>query len=135
VLARDCTAETEWDDFVRRVPWATVHHAFRYGRLLASCFSCLRPNYRLIEADGRLLAAIPLMQFSVGGMFTSLQSLPFDIYGGPLLRPDHQDDPALHQAIARDLDAQAARLGAFEVRLSIPRSGRRWRESAGWRTR
>jgi len=120
VLARGCTAEAEWDEFVRGVPWATVHHAFRYGRLLASCFGYLRPIYRLIEADGRILAAVPLMQFSVGGLFKSLQSLPFNIYGGPLLQPDHQDDPVLHQAIARDLDAQAARLGAFEVRLSIP---------------
>lgn len=120
MLARDCTAEAEWDEFVRGIPWATVHHAFRYGRLLASCFGYLRPIYRMIEADGRILAALPLMQFSVGGLFTSLQSLPFDIYGGPLLRPDHQDDPALHQALVRDLDAQAARLGAFEVRLSIP---------------
>ncbi len=120
MLARDCTTEAEWDGFVRAIPWATVHHAFRYGRLLASSFGYLRPIYRVIEADGRILAALPLMQFSVGGLFTSLQSLPFDIYGGPLLRPDHQDDSALHQVLVRDLDAQAARLGAFEVRLSIP---------------
>lgn len=119
-MGRDCTAETEWDNFVRVVPWATVHHSFRYGKLLASCFGYLRPIYRLIEADGRVLAAVPLMQFTVGGLFTSLQSLPFDIYGGPLLHPDHQDDSALHQAIADELDAEAARLGAFEVRLSIP---------------
>lgn len=129
MLARDCTSEAEWDEFVRGVPWATVHHAFRYGRLLASCFGYLHPIYRLIEADGRVLAAVPLMQFSVGGLFTSLQSLPFDIYGGPLLRPDYQDDPLLHQAIVRDLDAVAARRGAFEVRLSIPASA----PSAVWR--
>jgi hypothetical protein len=122
LLARDCTVDTEWDDFVRAVPWATAHHAFRYGRLLASCFAYLRPIYRMIEADGQVVAALPLMQFSVGGPFRSLQSLPFDIYGGPLLRPDHEDDLALHEAIARDLDAQAARLGAFEVRLSMPAS-------------
>ncbi len=120
MLARDCTAEAEWDELVRRVPWTTVHHAFRYGRLLAACFGYLRPAYRVIEVDGRIVAAVPLMHFAVGGPFTSLQSLPFDIYGGPLLLPERQDDPALHQAIARDLDAEAARAGAYELRLSIP---------------
>ena len=130
MLARDCTAEAEWDELVRGVPWATVHHAYRYGRLLEACFGYLRPAYRVIEADGRLVAAVPLMQFAVGGLFTSLQSLPFDIYGGPLLRPDRQDDPALHRAIARDLDNEAARVGAFELRLSIPVSA----PPAVWRT-
>ena len=129
VLARGCTTETEWDDFVRGIPWATVHHAFRYGRLLATCFSYLRPAYRLIESHGSLVAAIPLMQFSVGRLCSSLQSLPFDIYGGPLLHPDHLEDRDLYRAIARDTDAEAARLGAFEVRFSIPVSA----PSAVWR--
>jgi hypothetical protein len=120
VFARECTAESEWDELVRSVPWATVHHAFRYGRLLASCFGYLRPVYRLIQADGRAVAAVPLMQVSIGPFCSSLQSLPFDIYGGLLLHPDHQEDPDLHQAIARDIHAEAGRLGAFEVRLSIP---------------
>jgi CelD/BcsL family acetyltransferase involved in cellulose biosynthesis len=119
MLARECTAEAEWDEFVREVPWATVHHAFRYGRLLTSCFGYLRPVYRMVEAEGRILAAVPLMEFSVAG-FRSLQSLPFDIYGGPLLRSERQDDAALHHAIARDLETEACRLGAFELRLSIP---------------
>lgn len=120
MLARDCTAEAEWDEFARGVPWATVHHAFRYGRLLARCFGYLEPHYRAIEDGGRIVAAIPLMRFSAGGIYTSLQSLPFDIYGGPLPAPGYEDEPDLHRAIARDLDAQAARFGAFEVRLSLP---------------
>jgi len=120
VLARDCTDEAEWDAFVRGIPWATVHHAFRYGRLLAACFGYLRPAYRLIELGGRPIAGIPLMEFSIGRLCSSLQCLPFDIYGGPLLHPDHLEDPELHQAVARDVDARAARVGAFEARFSIP---------------
>jgi len=120
VFARECANESVWDDFVREVPWATVHHAFRYGRLLADCFGYLRPVYRLIEARGRALAAVPLMRFSAAPFCSSLQSLPFDIYGGLLLHPDREEDPDLHEAVARDIHAQAARLGAFEVRLSMP---------------
>ena len=120
MFARECTNESEWDEFVREVPWATAHHAFRYGQLLASCFGYLRPAYRLIEASGRALAAVPLMHFSVAPFCSSLQALPFDIYGGLLLHPDQQENPDLHQALARDIHAQAARLGAFEVRLSLP---------------
>ena len=120
MLARDCADEAEWDALVRGIPWATVHHAFGYGRLLAACFGYLRPAYRLIESGGRPIAGIPLMQLSIGRVCSSLQCLPFDIYGAPLLHPDHLEDPELHQAIARDVDAQAARVGAFEARFSIP---------------
>jgi nucleoside-diphosphate-sugar epimerase len=120
VLARDCTDEAKWDEFVRGISWATVHHAFRYGQLLSRCFGYLRPAYRLIEADGCAVAGLPLMEFSVGRLWRSLQSLPFDIYGGLLIHPDHIENAELHRAIARDLDAEAAKHGAFEVRLSIP---------------
>jgi GNAT acetyltransferase-like protein len=120
VIAQTCTKEVEWDEFVHRVPWATAHHAFRYGRLLAACFGYLRPAYRVVVAGGQILAGIPLMEFSVSRVFRSLQSLPFDIYGGPLLDPEHLDDPDLHRVISRDVDEQAARIGAFEARFSIP---------------
>ncbi|HEX5385136.1 MAG TPA: GNAT family N-acetyltransferase [Gemmatimonadales bacterium] len=97
-----------------------MHHAYRYGRLLAASFGYLRQDYRVIESRGTIMAAIPLMQFSVGRLCRSLQSLPFDIYGGPVLHPDHTDDADLHRAIARDVDELAGRRGAFEVRFSIP---------------
>ncbi|HET7601134.1 MAG TPA: GNAT family N-acetyltransferase [Gemmatimonadales bacterium] len=119
-IARDCSDEAEWDGFVREIPWATAHHALRYGTLLARSFGYLRPIYRLIERDGRPVGGIPLMRFDAAGIWTALHSLPFDIYGGPLIHPDHLDDPDLHRGIAAEIDALAARCRAFEVRFSIP---------------
>jgi hypothetical protein len=120
MVARPCTDDAEWDEFVGTIPWATAHHAFRYGQLLASSFAYLRPVYQLIEANGSPIAVIPLTQFSVGGLWSSLQSLPFDIYGAPLLHPEHLEDPDLHRTIAQTVNAVARRLGAFEARFSIP---------------
>ncbi len=118
--ARGCTDEAEWDEFVSRVPWATAHHGFRYGRLLSECFAYLRPAHRGVFVGGRLVAGVPLMEFSVGRIFHSLQSLPFDIYGGPLFDPAHLEDPDVHRVLASDIDGEARRIGAYESRFSIP---------------
>jgi hypothetical protein len=39
MVARACTDDAEWDEFVGTIPWATAHHAFRYGQLLASAYA------------------------------------------------------------------------------------------------
>lgn len=120
MLARSCEDAAEWDELVARVPWTTVHHAFGYGRLLAECFGYLRPAYRLIDSGGRPIAGLPLVLFAAGGPLRSLQALPFDIYGGVLLDPEHEDDPDLAAAVSAEIDAAARRAGAFEARFSIP---------------
>jgi len=119
-VSRPCVNGDEWDRFLDRIPWATAQHAFGYGAVLASCFRYVRPEYRVFESGGRIVAALPLMRFRAGGPFRALYSLVFSMYGGPLVPPEHQDDPTLLNRISEEIDREAARFGAFEARFTVP---------------
>jgi hypothetical protein len=121
VLAiRSCREEAEWDALLERVPWAVPQQAFGFGRALAACFGYLRPDYRLLESHGRVVAGLPLVRFAPGGPFRAIHSLSFDITAGPLVDPERVEDRELLQALAGEVDAIAARERAFEARVSVP---------------
>lgn len=119
---RSCRDATEWDALLERVPWAVPQQAFGFGRALAGCFGYLRPDYRLLESHGRVVAGLPLVRFAPGGPFRAIHSLSFDITAGPLVDPEWAEDPELLQALGGEVDAAAAREHAFEARVSVPAS-------------
>ena len=81
VIIQRCENAAEWDEFVGCVPWSTPQHAFVWGQTLASCFSHVRPVYRLFYSYGGVVAGLPLIRFSAGWPFRALYSLVFDSYG------------------------------------------------------
>jgi len=117
---RLCTNAAEWDKFVESIPWTTPQHFFVWGETLASCFSYLRMAYRLLCENGEIVAALPLIRFTAVPPFRACYSLSFDSYGGPLIKPEYLDDPELLSTISYEIDSEAARQKAFEVRFSLP---------------
>lgn len=120
IIARPCLDSAEWDGFVNLVPWAAPQHAFSWGRIFTTCFVYASQAYRLFYREDQAVAGLPLIRFSVGWPFRGVYSLMFDSYGGPLIHPDHLDDPELHLKISEEIDAEASGFGAFEARFSVP---------------
>jgi hypothetical protein len=120
IATRSCRDPAEWDALLARVPWAVPQQAFGFGRALSDCFGYLRPDYRVLESDGRVVAGLPLVRFAPGGPFRAIHSLPFDITAGPLIETERLEDRELLEALAGEVDDAAARERAFEARLSIP---------------
>ncbi len=120
ITIRSCRDAAEWDVLLERVPWAVPQQAFGFGRALAECFGYLRPDYRLLESHGRIVAGLPLVRFAPGGPFRAIHSLSFDITAGPLVDPEWVEDHDLLRALECEVDAAAARERAFEARVSVP---------------
>ena len=120
IASRSCRDAAEWDALLERVPWAVPQQAFGFGRALAGCFGYLRPDYRVFESQGRVVAGLPLVRFAPGGPFRAIHSLSFDITAGPLVDPERVEDHDLLEALADEVDDVAARERAFEARVSVP---------------
>jgi hypothetical protein len=118
-VSKAVTAET-WERFVAEVPWASPQHRAAWGEALSASFSFIKPEYRIFFDGARAVGGIPLMHFSVGGVLHSIQSSAFDSGGGPLVVDDYLENESLFEAIFREIDAHAHRVGAFEARLILP---------------
>lgn len=87
-------------------PGSTAQHTFGFGRALESCFSFLQQQYRLVSSDDQVVAALPVMRFSVGGRLQAIQCLPFRMYGAPLIDPAYPEQEMLIAAVAAEIDAE-----------------------------
>ena len=113
-------ADEEWDRLADEIPWSTAQQRIAYGRALDGSFGFLQASYCLFYRDGAPLAGLPLFRFAPVKPFVALYSLPFDMYGGPLIRPDSLNDTALKGAIRAHLEREAEAQGAFELCISTP---------------
>ncbi|MHC4946964.1 MAG: GNAT family N-acetyltransferase [Planctomycetota bacterium] len=120
ITCEPCTDAATWARLADAVPWATPQHAFAYGRTLETCFGYLRARHLVFRRAGVAVAGLPLIRLSAGWPFRAIYSSVFDSYGGPVVRPDHLGDPALHEAVSAALDREARAFGAFEARVAIP---------------
>jgi hypothetical protein len=112
--------ERDWDLLVQTIPWATAQHCFGYARALDESFRFLQPCYSLFYAEGTPVAGLPLFRFAPIRPFHALYSLPFDMYGGPLIRPDYLDDSQLFNAIGQQIKEEAEAFDAFEAGFAMP---------------
>ena len=119
IVARSVSG-TEWDDFVKNIPWASPQHRFAWGSALATSFGYIGLHYRVLRHNDHAVAGIPLMRFSVGGPIRALHSSAFDSYGGPLIDPRYLDDAAVAATLLREIDVEARSSRAFEARITFP---------------
>ncbi|MFZ5609474.1 MAG: FemAB family XrtA/PEP-CTERM system-associated protein [Pseudomonadota bacterium] len=89
-----------WDAFVADHPAGTPFHLTAWGRAIAATFGhdC---HYLYAERDGAVAGVLPLIHIKSRIFGSSLISVAFAVYGGPLFH-----DPETHQA----LEAEAVRL-------------------------
>jgi FemAB-related protein (PEP-CTERM system-associated) len=95
----DAASHARWDDFVSRCPEATFFHRAGWQAVIEAAFG--HPTWFMYaEADGQILAILPLAQIKSRWFGNTLCSLPFCVYGG-IASMDQQAADAL------DLAAQA----------------------------
>lgn len=118
-VVRDLTDgdRARWDDFVSRHPQATFFHRVGWKKVIEDSFSH-DAHYIYVERAGAITGILPLVHVSSRLFGSSLISIPFGVYGGPLA-----DDAQSHDL----LDARAI---ALSDRLNVEYLEYRSREPA-----
>ena len=107
IVAADAADRADWDAYVNAHPQATVFHRYAWREVLQEGLG-YEPEYLMAKEDGRVRGVLPLMCVRSRLYGTTLVSLPFCAYGGPLA-DDAQALQALDehaQALARERRAK-----------------------------
>ena len=123
----DDRAAAAWDDFVSRHPDGTFFHGAAWREVIAAAFGH-RPHYLLAERDGAVVGVLPLAHLRSRLFGSTLVSVPFCVYGGPLAA-DAEAFAALADAAAALI--APARASAVELRLRAP-PPEDWLDPAEW---
>jgi FemAB-related protein (PEP-CTERM system-associated) len=91
--------ESRWDAFVEAHAWGSPMHLIAWRHVIEESFG-YKPQYLLMEQDGRIRAVLPL--FLVDTLLTGkvLLSTPFAVYGGVLADSD-EASRAMHEHVRR----------------------------------
>ncbi len=98
-----------WDEYVRGHPQATVFHLFSWHDVLVDALG-YAPEHLIAIAEGRICGVLPLMCVRSRLYGTSLVSLPFCAYGGPIV-----DDARTLKALDERAQARACEYDAKYV--------------------
>ena len=79
----DETREGAWDEFVAAHPDGTFFHRAAWRRVVEQAFGH-RTHYLLAERDGAVTGVLPLGHVRSVLFGSTLISVPFCVYGGPL---------------------------------------------------
>ena len=126
----DTAGEAAWDAFVAAHPHGTFFHRAAWRHVIERAFGH-RTHYLMAERDGAIVGVLPVGHVRSALFGSTLISVPFCVYGGPLAV-----EPEAFAALA---EAGAAllpqtRASALEFRfLSLPPEG--WLDPAQWITR
>jgi FemAB-related protein (PEP-CTERM system-associated) len=122
----DDSGEAAWDAFVESHPDATFFHRAGWRRAIQAFGH--RSHYLLAERDGAITGVLPLGHVRSLLFGSTLISVPFCVYGGPLAA-DRESFVRLSEAAAALLGPSRAR--ALEFRFLRPPPDD-WRESDAW---
>jgi FemAB-related protein (PEP-CTERM system-associated) len=122
--------EPTWDAFVAAHPDGTFFHRAGWRRVVERAFGH-RTHYLIAERDGAVTGVLPLGHVRSALFGSSLISVPFCVYGGPLAA-DRDSFAALVAAAAALL--QPARASALELRFLSP-PPQDWLDPAAWQAR
>ncbi|RKY04187.1 hypothetical protein DRP77_04485, partial [Candidatus Poribacteria bacterium] len=85
---------------MKSCPYATPFDSWAWRRALSTKFPGMRPIYLGVESGDELLGAMPLFIFRPLPFFKSALSLPWNLFGGPLLKGEVvQDETAIGFAL------------------------------------
>lgn len=120
----DARAEPAWDRFVDASPDGTFFHRAGWRPVIEQAFRH-RALYLLAERDGCVTGVLPLVHLKSRLFGSSLVSVPFCVYGGPLA--SEPDSAAALIGHAEEL-MRRLRIATIECRMRQP-------ALAGWLTR
>jgi FemAB-related protein (PEP-CTERM system-associated) len=122
--------EAAWDAFVAAHPDGTFFHRAGWRRVVEQAFGH-RTHYLMAERDGAVSGVLPLGHVRTALFGSSLISVPFCVYGGPLAA-DRASFEALVTAAAALMPPARAR--ALELRFLTPPADD-WLDPAAWQAR
>jgi FemAB-related protein (PEP-CTERM system-associated) len=123
----DETREGAWDAFVASHPDGTFFHRAAWRRVVERAFGH-RAHYLMTERDGAVTGVLPLGHVRSALFGSSLISVPFCVYGGPLA-VDRESFAAL--VAAAEALMEPARASTLELRFLTP-PPEDWLDSGRW---
>lgn len=126
----DAAGEAAWDAFVAARPDGTFFHRAGWRRVIERAFGH-RTHYLMSERDGAVTGVLPLGHVRSALFGSTLVSVPFCVYGGPLAADRESFDALVAAAAALMAPARAS---ALEFRFLSP-PPEDWLEAAAWPAR
>jgi len=125
VVREACDADhARWNAYVFAHPHATFFHRFEWRDLIAREFGH-RPYFLIAERGDDLVGILPLAHMKSALFGSSMVSLPFCVYGGPIA-----DDPVVGTALDARAIASAESVGAGRLEYrSLSRDHPEWPSS------
>jgi len=79
--------ETElWNKTAEGCSYSGAFHSLEWRDALECSFKQLKSRYYLIKENGTIVGALPCFVFSPTPMTKILLSMPFNLFGGPLIK-------------------------------------------------
>jgi FemAB-related protein (PEP-CTERM system-associated) len=118
VRSLDDAGFAAWDGFVTAHPDGTFFHRAAWSKIIGQAFGH-RTHYVFAERDGAMTGVLPLARVKTVLFGDTLISVPFCVYGGPLVA-DAESAAALSAHAAMLLDKTGAHAIEFRHRESVP---------------
>jgi len=109
-----------WDGFVRMCPYSTPFNSWSWRCALSERFVGMVPYYFLMRGNGENLVAIPIFLFRPFPTFKSALSMPWNLFGGPMVRGDLLEDTDLIRSSIAAMERIARQNGAYELIITRP---------------
>jgi FemAB-related protein (PEP-CTERM system-associated) len=126
----DEAREQAWDAFVAAHPDGTFFHRAAWRGVVEQAFGH-RTHYLLAERDGTVAGVLPLGHVRSALFGSSLISVPFCVYGGPLAA---DGDAFAALVAAAEALIEPARADVLEFRFLVP-PPENWLDPVSWKTR
>ncbi len=109
-----------WDEIVRMCPYSTPFNSWLWRCALSERFVGMKPSYFVMRSENEDLAAMPLFLFSTLPALRSALSMPWNLFGGPMIRRDLLDDVDLIRSSIAAMEQIARQNGAYELIITRP---------------
>jgi len=113
--------ETElWTQTVESCSYSSAFHSLEWRDALERSFRQLNARYFLIKEKDTIVGALPCCVFSPTPMTKMLLSMPFNLFGGPLIKDGYSLQPKhFILNLNQKLNELAHNLGACEIVITL----------------
>jgi len=109
-----------WDDLVRMCPYSTPFNSWSWRCALSERFIGMTPLYFAMRSKGENIAVMPIFLFSPIPPLRSALSMPWNLFGGPMIRGDLLDEMDLIRSSIAAMERIARQNGAYELVITRP---------------
>lgn len=121
LLATEISSWDEWDEIIRSCPYSCAFHTSTWREALERSFKQLESRYFLIKDGFTPVAALPIFVFSPIPLVNFAQSMPWNLFGGPLVigECDIGDINEVAKTCSKTISNLARRFGVCETSITL----------------